>query len=86
MEVMNGTQPFGWGATLILLGVVFIAIVALWLWWSRPNRDRGSGRTDSFDEADAEDSRERLELLRTERRWGDIAWIDSAFLRRQRRN
>lgn len=83
---MNGTQPFGWGATLILLGVVFVAVGALWFWWSRPNRDRGSGTTDSFSELDAENSRERLDLLRAERRWGDVASIDSAYLRRRRHN
>lgn len=83
---MNGTQPFGWGATLILLGVVFVAVVALWLWWSRPNRDRGSRTADSFSEIDAEDSKERLDLLRAEKRWGDMAWIDSAYLRRRRRS
>lgn len=83
---MNGTQPFGWGATLILLGVVFVAVVALWLWWSRPNRDRGSGTTASFSEVDAEDSQERLDLLHAERRWGDISTIDSAYLRRREDN
>lgn len=86
MEVMHGTQPFGWGASLILLGEVFIAVVALWFWWSRPNRHRISGTADGFSEVNAEDSKEGLDLLRAERRWGDVASIDSAYLRRQRRN
>lgn len=84
MSTMSGTAPFGWGATLILLGVILIAVVVFWLWWSLPNRGRGSGETESFGEVDTEDSKERLDLLRAEKRWGDVASIDSAYLRRRK--
>lgn len=70
---------FGWGATLILLIVVFAGVALFWLWWSRPNRGRGKGETDV--EVDPTESKERLEMLRSARQWGDVSTTSETYLR-----
>lgn len=77
------TEPlsFGWGATLVLLAVVLIAVAAFWLWWMRPNRGRRT--TDSPSEVDVQESKERLDLLRAAKQWGDVSSTDPMYLRRK---
>ena len=77
-------MPFGWGATLVLMGVVLIAVAAAWFWWSRPNRERRSA--DGFSEGDIQESRERLDLLRAARQWGDVSSTDPVYLKRRERH
>jgi hypothetical protein len=73
---------FGWEATLVLLGVLLIAVAAFWLWWIWPNRARRS--TDRPGEVDVQESKERLDLLRAARQWGDVSTTDPTYLRHNR--
>jgi hypothetical protein len=89
-EACPEAQVFTWAATLVFLLVVLVAIVAFWYWWSKPNRtdsDHSVYPTDKLlSEEEYVDSRERLDLLRAARRWGDISTTDAAYLRRRRQN
>ncbi len=76
-------MSFGWGATLILIAVVLLAIVLFWIWWSLPNRGRGKGDSDA--DVDATESKERLDLLRSARQWGDVSTTSGAYLRHDRK-
>lgn len=80
---MTEHMTFGWGATLVLLGVVVIAVAASWFWWSRPNRGR-RGEV-GFIEPDIQESKEMLDLLRPARQWGDVSSTDPVFLQRKLR-
>jgi len=74
-------MSFGWGATFILLALVLIAVAVGWLWWVRPNRGRRS--IDGPSEFDVQESKERLDLLRAARQWGDVSSTDPTYLQRK---
>lgn len=78
---MSEPMSFGWGATLILLTVVLNAVAVFWLWRMHPNRGRRT--TDGPSEADAQDSKERLDLLRAASQWGDVSSTDPTYLQRK---
>lgn len=80
---MPEPMTFGWGATLVLLGLVLVAVAIFWFWWSRPNKGRHA--RDGFSEADVQESKERLDLLRSARQWGDVSTTDPAYLRERGR-
>jgi len=78
-------STFGWGATLILIAVVVVAIAVFSVWWSPPNRGRGRAALDSDAEVDSTESKERLDLLRSARQWGDASTTSESYLRREDR-
>lgn len=75
-------MAFGWGATLVLLAIVLIAIAAFWVWWILPNRGH---KPTQPDDDDPTESKERLDLLRAARRWGDVSSTSESYLKRQRK-
>ncbi|HEX6220260.1 MAG TPA: hypothetical protein VF115_04115 [Acidimicrobiia bacterium] len=75
---------FGWGATFLFLAIVLAVIVAFWVWWALPSR--GRAKSGSAGAVDATDSKERLDLLRAARRWGDVSSTSDSYLRRERRH
>lgn len=84
------TEPlvFTWMATLVLLGLVLVGIAAFWYWWRLPNRKASGDESLSSTEAPTREgyieSRERLDLLRGARRWGDVSTTYDTYLRRRR--
>lgn len=78
---------FTWPATLVLIGLLLVAVGVFWYWWRLPSRQFRHEDASSPDEKPTQegyvDSRERLDLLRAGRRWGDVSTTDPAYLRRR---